>query len=136
MPIARTDEVMRFIMREAQTLRKKGFLLKSMISIRELADASDLPFAGNFGEPVAAIDLFSDVRDYAWLERLQAMVIAAFPGVRPHWGKSQITEDFAPALGAAHIARMRALHLAHYPPGTLTPNEAVRKLFGLGHTPH
>lgn len=130
-PMARTDEVVRFIMREAQTLRKKGFVLKSMISIRELADASDLPFAGNFGEPVAAIDLFSDVRDYAWLERLQAMVIAAFPGVRPHWGKSMITEDFAPALGEDHIARMRALHLSHYPPGTLTPNPAVRKLFGL-----
>ena len=135
-PIARTDEVVRFIMREAQKLREKGFVLKSMISIRELADASDLPFAGNFGEPVSAIDLFSDVRDYAWLERLQAMVIANFPGVRPHWGKSMITEDFAPALGEAHIARMRALHLGHYPPGTLTPNAAVRKLFDLGHTPH
>jgi FAD/FMN-containing dehydrogenase len=135
-PIARTDEVVRFIMREAQKLREKGFVLKSMISIRELADASDLPFAGNFGQPVSAIDLFSDVRDYAWLERLQAMVIANFPGVRPHWGKSMITEDFTPALGEAHIARMRALHLGHYPPGTLTPNAAVRKLFDLGHTPH
>lgn len=131
-PIAQTDAVVRFIMLEAKALRELGFVLKSMISIRELADASDLPFAGNFGQPVAAIDLFADVRDYAWLERLQRMVISYFPEVRPHWGKSAITDDFAGALGAAHIARLRALHLAHYPPGTLTPNEAVRKLFDLG----
>ena len=131
-PIARTDEVVRLIMLEAKKLRELGFVLKSMISIRELADASDLPFAGNFGQPVAAIDLFADVRDYAWLERLQRMVTSYFPEVRPHWGKSAITDDFAATLGEAHIARMRALHLAHYPPGTLTPNEAVRKLFDLG----
>ncbi|MEO0057566.1 MAG: hypothetical protein RIT17_1019 [Pseudomonadota bacterium] len=131
-PIDRTDEVVRFIMLEAQKLRELGFVLKSMISIRELADTSDLPFAGNFGQPVAAIDLFADVRDYAWLERLQRMVISYFPGVRPHWGKSAITDDFAPSLGDAHIAALRELHLRHYPAGTLTPNEAVRKLFDLG----
>lgn len=131
-PIDRTEEVVRFIMLEAEKLRALGFVLKSLISIRELADASDLPFAGNFGQPVSAIDLFADVRDYAWLERLQRAVTSYFPGVRPHWGKSAIVDDFAGALGDAHIAALRELHLRHYPPGTLTPNEAVRKLFDLG----
>lgn len=131
-PIDRTDEVVRFIMLEAEKLRKLGFVLKSMISIRELSDASDLPFAGNFGQPVSAIDLFADVRDYAWLERLQRAVTSYFPGVRPHWGKSAIVDDFAGALGEAHIAALRDLHQRHYPSGTLTPNEAVRKLFDLG----
>ena len=131
-PIDRTEEVVRFIMLEAAKLRSLGFVLKSMISIRELADASDLPFAGNFGQPVSAIDLFADVRDYAWLERLQRAVTSYFPDVRPHWGKSAIVDDFAGALGAQHMAALRELHLRHYPPGTLSPNEAVRKLFGLG----
>ncbi len=131
-PLERGDEVVRFIMREAQKLRPLGFVLKSMISVRECADASDLPFAGNFGQPMAAIDLFADVRDYAWLERLQRAVTSEFPGVRPHWGKSALVEDFAASLGAEHIAAMRALHQRHYPPGTLMPNEAVRKLFELG----
>ena len=131
-PIDRTDEVVRFIMLEAVKLRSLGFVLKSMISIRELADASDLPFAGNYGQPVSAIDLFADVRDYAWLERLQRAVTSYFPDVRPHWGKSAIVDDFAGALGDDHIAALRELHQRHYPPGTLSPNEAVRKLFDLG----
>jgi FAD/FMN-containing dehydrogenase len=131
-PLARTDEVVRFIMLEAKALRPLGFVLKSMISIRELSDASDLPFAGNFGQPMAAVDLFADVRDYAWLERLQRAVTSYFPDVRPHWGKSAIVDDFAGVLGAEHIARLRDLHFRHYPPGTLRPNEAVRKLFDLG----
>lgn len=131
-PIDRTDEVVRFIMLEAAKLRSLGFVLKSMISIRELSDASDLPFAGNYGQPVSAIDLFADVRDYAWLERLQRAVTSYFPEARPHWGKSAIVDDFAPALGADHIAALRELHQRHYPPGTLSPNEAVRKLFDLG----
>jgi hypothetical protein len=131
-PIDRTEEVVRFIMLEAEKLRGLGFVLKSMISIRELADASDLPFAGNYGQPVSAIDLFADVRDYAWLERLQRAVTSYFPEVRPHWGKSAIVDDFARALGEDHMDRLRALHQRHYPPGTLSPNEAVRKLFALG----
>lgn len=131
-PVARADDVVRFIMLEAEKLRPLGFVLKSMISIRELSDASDLPFAGNFGQPMAAVDLFADVRDYAWLERLQRAVTSYFPEVRPHWGKSAIVDDFAGVLGAEHIAALRALHCKHYPPGTLRPNEAVRKLFGLG----
>jgi len=131
-PIAQTDDVVRFIMIEAGKLRGLGFVLKSMISIRELSDASDLPFAGNFEQPVSAIDLFADIRDYAWLERLQRAVTSYFPDVRPHWGKSAIVDDFAPTLGADHIAALRELHQRHYPPGTLCPNEAVRKLFDLG----
>ena len=131
-PLERTDEVVRFLMLESEKLRPLGFVLKSLISVRELPDASDLPFAGNFGGPAAAIDLFADVRDYAWLERLQRAVTSYFPGVRPHWGKSAIVDDFAAALGEEHINALRALHLRHYPPGTLTPNEAVRKLFDLG----
>lgn len=131
-PLDRSDEVVRFLMLEADKLRPLGFVLKSLIGVRELPDTSDLPFAGNFDGPVAAIDLFADVRDYAWLERLQRAVTSYFPGVRPHWGKSAIVEDFAASLGEEHIAALRALHLKHYPPGTLTPNEAVRKLFDLG----
>lgn len=131
-PIARADEVVRFIMQEAQRLRPLGFVLKSMISVRELADASDLPFAGNFGQPVAAIDLFAEVRDHARLADLQRAVTRRFPGVRPHWGKSAIVDDFASPLGEEHMARLRELHQRHYPAGTLRPHEAVRKLFALG----
>lgn len=131
-PLERTDEVVRFVMLEAAKLRPLGFVLKSLISVRELPDTSDLPFAGNFQGPAAAIDLFADVRDYAWLERLQRAVTSYFPGVRPHWGKSAIVDDFAASLSQQHIDALRALHLKHYPPGTLTPNEAVRKLFDLG----
>lgn len=131
-PIEQTDAVVRFLMLEAERLRPLGFVLKSMISIRELADASDLPFAGNFGRPMSAIDLFADVRDYAWLERLQRDVLSYFPETRPHWGKSAIVDDFAGVLGPEHIARLRDLHQRHYPAGTLRAHERVRKLFGLG----
>ena len=130
-PLERADAVVRFIMEEARRLRPLGFVLKSLISVRECADGSDLPFAGNFGGPAAAIDLFADVRDYAWLERLQRAVSSAFPGVRPHWGKSALVEDFAAVLGEQHIAALRALHVKHYPPGTLMPHPAVRRLLGL-----
>lgn len=131
-PIEQTDAVVRFLMLEAERLRPLGFVLKSMISIRELSDVSDLPFAGNFGRPVSAIDLFADVRDYAWLERLQRDVLSYFPETRPHWGKSAIVDDFAGVLGAGHIAALRDLHQRHYPAGTLRAHERVRKLFGLG----
>ncbi|MEL7444946.1 MAG: FAD-binding protein [Pseudomonadota bacterium] len=131
-PLSRADDLVRFVMLEAESLRHLGFHLKSLIGVRELNDKSDLPFAGNFNGPVAAIDLFADVRDYAWLERLQREVIAYFDDVRPHWGKSAIVPDFAASLGENHINALRELHQRHYPQGNLKTNERVRKLFDLG----
>ena len=55
-------------------------------------------FAANAREPMAAIDLFADPRDYAWLERLQRLVMHYEPDTRPHFGKSALGPDFRAAL--------------------------------------
>lgn len=131
-PLDRADEVVKFIMLELDKWRTLGFYLKSLIGVRELSDKSGLPFAGNFRGPTAAIDIFADTRDYAWLERMQREVLSYFDDVRPHWGKSAIVREFADALGDEHMERLRELHQKHYPNGNLKPNERVRKLFDLG----
>ncbi|MFL0355438.1 FAD-binding protein [Erythrobacter sp. GH1-10] len=132
-PLERADEVVRFIMLELEQWRPLGFYLKSLIGVRELSDASPLPFAGNFGRPTAAIDVFADTRDFAWLERLQREVLTYFDDVRPHWGKSAIVGEFATSLGKdTHMAKLRELYQRHYPRANLKPNERVRRLFGLG----
>ncbi|MEL6486249.1 MAG: hypothetical protein AAFQ13_03775, partial [Pseudomonadota bacterium] len=100
--------------------------------VRDLMDKSVLPFAGNFERKTAAIDLFADPRDYAWLERVQREVLSYFDDVRPHWGKSAIVGEFAASLGTQHMAQLSRLHAKHYPRKNLKPNEQVRKLFNLG----
>ena len=129
--LADAPEVVRFVMFQAEQFRKLGFYLKSMIGVRELASRSELPFAGNFKGPVAAIDLFADVRDYAWLERIQREVFAYFPDVRPHWGKSAIVDEWADSLGAIHIKALRQLYEKHYPDGGLWTTSRARRLLGL-----
>ncbi len=129
--LADAPEVVRFVMFQADQYRKLGFYLKSMIGVRELASKSDLPFAANFKGPVAAIDLFADVRDYAWLERIQREVFAYFPDVRPHWGKSAIVDEWADTLGANHITALRRLHEKHYPGDGLRGTSRMRRLLGL-----
>ncbi|WP_152433054.1 FAD-binding protein [Erythrobacter sp. THAF29] len=132
-PLDRAEEVIKFILLEVESWRTLGFYLKSLIGVRELSDASSLPFAANFGGAVAAIDLFADIRDYAWLERIQREVLSYFENVRPHWGKSAIVGEFADSLGEdTHMAHLRALHQHHFPSGNLKPNERVRRLFDLG----
>lgn len=128
---ALVDEVIRNIMDEADKLRTLGFYLKSTIGVRMLPGKSDLPFAGNFNGPVAAIDVFSDTRDYAWLERIQNEIMQFYQGrVRPHWGKSAIVMDFEKALTTQHISKMKALHMKHFPYETLMINPRVKRLFG------
>ena len=129
--LADAPEVVRFVMFQADHFRALGFYLKSMIGVREIATQSELPFAANFKGPVAAIDLFADVRDYAWLERIQREVFAYFPDVRPHWGKSAIVDEWADSLGADHITALRRLHEKHYPGGGLRTTSRVRRLLGL-----
>lgn len=129
--LADAPEVVRFVMFQADQYRRLGFYLKSMIGVRELASQSDLPFAANFKGPVAAIDLFADVRDYAWLERIQREVFAYFPDVRPHWGKSAIVDEWVDTLGANHIAALRKLYEKHYPDGGLRATGRARRLLGL-----
>lgn len=132
-PLDRVEEVIKFIMHEIESWRPLRFYLKSLIGVRELSDTSPLPFAANFGGPAAAIDLFADIRDYAWLERIQREVLSYFDNVRPHWGKSAIVGEFADSLGKdTHMARLRALYQHYYPGGNLKPNERVRRLFDLG----
>ena len=132
-PLDRADEVVRFIMLELENWRSLRFYLKSLIGVRELSDRCELPFAGNFKGPTAAIDLFADTRDYAWLERIQREVMAYFEDVRPHWGKSAIVDEFANTLGEiTHMAHLRELYFRHYPRANLKPNERIRKLFDLG----
>ncbi|MCK0127134.1 FAD-binding protein [Erythrobacter sp. F6033] len=131
-PLERAEEIVKFIMIEIEKWQSLRFYMKSLIGVRELSDTSPLPFAGNYKGPTAAIDLFADVRDYAWLERLQREVLSYFDDVRPHWGKSAIVPEFAASLGDEHMTRLHDLHKKHFPEGNLKPNERVRKLFDLG----
>lgn len=131
-PQENSREILQFILHQADELRRKPvrFYLKSTIGVRQLADGSSLKFAGNHNGPAAAIDLFADIREYAWLERIQAAVMDYFPGkVRPHWGKSKIVNGFAETLGAKHIERMKEIHKTHFPYKTLMLNKDVSRLF-------
>lgn len=130
-PADEIDEVIRFVIHQAEETRELGFYLKSLIGVRILSGKSDLVFAGNFDGPAAAIDLFADVRDYAWLERIQREVLAYFPRARPHWAKSAIMDGFRTALGEANLARLRDIHQRHYPKGRLQMHDSVRRLLGL-----
>ncbi|WP_185960218.1 FAD-binding protein [Erythrobacter insulae] len=130
-PLDRAEEVVKFILLEVDKWRSLRFFLKSLIGVRELSDKSPLPFAGNFEGPTAAIDLFADTRDYAWLERLQREVLTQFDQVRPHWGKSAIVHEFEASLGTEEISRLRDLHRHHYPLGNLKPNDRVQRLLDL-----
>lgn len=131
-PLERAPAVVRFIMREADGLRDLGFYLKGIISVRELTGTSALVFAGNHHEPVAAIDLFADPRDYAWLERLQRLVLQYEPAARPHFGKSALMPEFRDSLGQHHIDRLMEIHCRHYPGANLMFSERVRAFLDVG----
>jgi hypothetical protein len=135
-PAEKSREVVDFVMQQADHYRRLGFYLRSMIGVREISSQSTLPFAGNFNGPVAAIDLFADVRYYAWLERIQRETFAYFDGVRPHWGKSAIVEEFADTLGRKHLDGLKRLHHSHYRHGHLRATNRIRRLFGLPVRPH
>ena len=131
-PLEKAPAVVRFIMREADGLRDLGFFLKGVISVRELPGTSQLVFAGNHERPMAAIDLFSDPRDYAWLERLQRLVMQYEPETRPHFGKSALVPEMRAALGEQHLDRLMAIHRKHYPNGRLMFSERVRAFLQTG----
>ena len=131
-PLEKGPAVVKFIMREADDLRDLGFFLKGVISVRELPGISDLVFAANHDGPVAAIDLFADPRDYAWLERLQRMVLQYEPETRPHFGKSALIPGFRDSLGENNIDRLMAIHRKHYPNGRLMFSERVRAFLQTG----
>ncbi|WP_324827208.1 FAD-binding protein [Qipengyuania zhejiangensis] len=131
-PLEKAQAVVRFIMREADDLRDLGFFLKGIISVRELPGTSDLVFAANHKQPMAAIDLFADPRDYAWLERLQCQVMQYEPATRPHFGKSAMLPTFRSALGEEELATLMDLHRRHYPQGNLMFSERVRAFLGVG----
>ncbi len=131
-PLDRQEAVVRFIMLEVENYRDLGFYLKSMIGIRELRGTSDLPFAGTHHGPVAAIDIFSDPRDYAWLERLQREVIAYEPRTRPHFGKSALVPEYREVLGKQHLRKLFKIHMRHFPNQRLMFSEPVRRLLDIG----
>lgn len=131
-PLDKAPAVVKFIMREADDLRDLGFFLKGIISVREMPGTSDLVFAANHREPMAAIDLFADPRDYAWLERLQRLVLQYEPMTRPHFGKSALMPEFRDSLGQNHLDRLMAIHRQHYPDGNLMFSERVRAFLDVG----
>lgn len=131
-PLEKAPAVVKFIMREADDLRDLGFYLKGIISVRELTGTTPLVFGANHREPVAAIDLFADPRDYAWLERLQRLVLQYEPTARPHFGKSALMPEFRDSLGQAELARLMDIHRTHYPQKSLMFSERVRAFLDVG----
>lgn len=131
-PLERAEAVVKFIMLEAENYRDLGFYLKSLIGVRELRGQSQLAFAATANGPVAAIDLFSDTRDYAWLERLQREVMAYEPRTRAHFGKSALGAHFRAALGEDNLDELFALHKRHFPGRRLIFSEPVRRLLDVG----
>lgn len=131
-PLEKAEAVVRFLIREADDLRDLGFFLKGVISVRELPGKAGPVFAANAWEPMAAIDLFADPRDYAWLERLQRLVMQYEPKTRPHFGKSALGPDFCGALDQSHVDTLMRIHAKHYPQGRLLFSERVRAMLGVG----
>jgi hypothetical protein len=131
-PLAKAPAVVRFIMREADDLRDLGFFLKGVISVREITGTTPLVFGANHREPVAAIDLFADPRDYGWLERLQRLVQQYEVATRPHFGKSALMPEFRDALGQAELAQLMDIHRKHYPQQNLMFSERVRAFLDVG----
>ncbi|WP_369025068.1 FAD-binding protein [Qipengyuania sp. RANM35] len=131
-PLEKGPAVVKFIMREADDLRDLGFFLKGIISVREITRTSDVKFAANHREPMAAIDLFADPRDYAWLERLQRLVLQYEPATRPHFGKSALMPEFRSSLGQDDLDRLMDIHRQHYPKANLMFSERVRAFLDVG----
>ncbi len=131
-PLEKAPAVVKFIIREADALRDLGFYLKGIISVRELPGEAGPHFAANATDPMAAIDLFADPRDYAWLERLQRLVMQYEPDTRPHFGKSALGPAFRPALGQKHLDTLMDIHRSHYPAGQLMFSERVRAMLDVG----
>ena len=131
-PLEKAPAVVRFIIRETDALRDLGFYLKGIISVRELTGEAGPVFAANATRPMAAIDLFADPRDYAWLERLQRLVMHYEPETRPHFGKSALGPDFCNALCRPHLDELMRIHRRHYPQGNLMFSERVRAMCDVG----
>lgn len=131
-PLEKAQAVVKFIIREADALRDLGFFLKGIISVRELPGTARPVFAANAKRPMAAVDLFADPRDYAWLERLQRLVMHYEPETRPHFGKSALGPDFRTALDEDHLEELMRIHRRHYPQGRLMFSERVRTMLDVG----
>ncbi|WP_162814941.1 FAD-binding protein [Erythrobacter aureus] len=131
-PLEKAPAVVKFIIHEADALRDLGFYLKGIISVRELPGEAGPHFAANARQAMAAIDLFADPRDYAWLERLQLLVMQYEPDTRPHFGKSALGPHFRDSLGQAHLDRLMDIHRTHYPQGRLMFSERVRTMLDVG----
>lgn len=131
-PLEKAPAVVRYIMHEADCLRDLGFYLKGIISVRELPGTTPLVFGANHKEPMAAIDLFADPRDYAWLERLQRLVVQYEPATRPHFGKSALFPEFREALGEANLDHLMDIHRKYYPQGNLMFSESLRAFLNVG----
>ncbi|MEH6683834.1 MAG: FAD-binding protein [Qipengyuania sp.] len=131
-PLEKAPAVVKFIIREADGLRDLGFFLKGIISVREMPGEAGPHFAANAERPMAAIDLFADPRDYAWLERLQRLVMHYEPDTRPHFGKSALGPEFCKTLDTVHLAELMRIHRRYYPQGKLMFSERVRAMLDVG----
>ncbi|MEP3143127.1 FAD-binding protein [Qipengyuania citrea] len=131
-PLERAPAVVKFIIREADALRDLGFFLKGIISVRELPGVAEPVFAANARRPMAAIDLFADPRDYAWLERLQRLVMRYEVDTRPHFGKSALGAQFRSSLGLDHLDQLMRIYERYFPEGNLMFSERVRAMFDVG----
>ncbi|MBO6769437.1 MAG: FAD-binding protein [Erythrobacter sp.] len=131
-PLEKAPAVVKYIIREADALRDLGFFLKGIISVRELPGKAGPHFAANARRSMAAIDLFADPRDYAWLERLQRLVMHYEPATRPHFGKSALGPEFCSSLDQHHLDELMKIHRKHFPQGNLMFSERVRAMLDVG----
>ncbi|WP_421991697.1 FAD-binding protein [Qipengyuania sp.] len=131
-PLEKAPAVVKYIIREADALRDLGFFLKGIISVRELPGEAGPHFAANARRSMAAIDLFADPRDYAWLERLQRLVMHYEPATRPHFGKSALGPEFCSSLDQHHLDELMKIHRKHFPQGNLMFSERVRAMLDVG----
>ncbi|MBO6526227.1 FAD-binding protein [Erythrobacter sp.] len=131
-PLEKAPAVVKYIIREADALRDLGFFLKGIVSVRELPGEAGLHFAANARRSMAAIDLFADPRDYAWLERLQRLVMHYEPATRPHFGKSALGPEFCSSLDQHHLDELMKIHRKHFPQGNLMFSERVRAMLDVG----
>ncbi len=131
-PLEQAEAVLRRILALAEEFRAaNNFYLKSIIGVREMSTASPLVFAGNHAGPAASIDIYSDLSAYPWLREIQNRILREFPAVRPHWAKSFIGPGFRQSVGSANLARLRELHLQHYPNRNLRLSPDIEQFLDL-----
>ena len=84
-----TDRVKEFVTYAASEADriKKGFL-RAFIGCRYLSDNSEIPWAGNFGKPMVAVDFYCNPSDVKYMEKLELSLRMTFSDTIPHASKT------------------------------------------------